>query len=69
MGNAEEKSTFSSFIGNGKFIQNSGKITKSNFKLLEIIGRGGFSQVWKVLYLKIHLYLFDKNIKHNNNEK
>ena len=64
MGNAEEKSTFSSFIGNGKFIQNSGKITKSNFKLLEIIGRGGFSQVWKVLYLKYNkIYAMKKMYK------
>ena len=52
MGNADEKANFSSFIGNGKYIQNAGKISKSNFKYLEIIGRGGFSQVWKVLYLK-----------------
>jgi len=64
MGNAEEKATFSSFIGNGKFIQNSGKITKSNFKYLEIIGRGGFSQVWKVLYLKYNkIYAMKKMYK------
>ena len=52
MGNAEEKANFSSFIGKGKFIQDSGRITEANFKYLELIGRGGFSQVWKVLYLK-----------------
>ena len=64
MGNAEEKATFSSFIGNGKFIQNSGKITKSSFKYLEIIGRGGFSQVWKVLYLKYNkIYAMKKMYK------
>ena len=64
MGNVEEKSNFSSFIGNGKFMQNSGKITKSNFKLLEIIGRGGFSQVWKVLYLKYNkIYAMKKMYK------
>ena len=52
MGNEQEKNTFSSFIGNGKFINNNGLIDKSSFKSLEIIGRGGFSKVWKVLYLK-----------------
>ena len=64
MGNAEEKASFSSFIGNGKFIQNSGRISKSNFKFLEIIGRGGFSQVWKVLYLKYNkIYAMKKMYK------
>jgi len=64
MGNADEKANFSSFIGNGKYIQNSGKITKSNFKYLEIIGRGGFSQVWKVLYLKYNkIYAMKKMYK------
>ena len=52
MGNEQEKISFSSFIGNGKFINNNGMIDKSSFKLLEIIGRGGFSKVYKVLYLK-----------------
>ena len=52
MGNEQEKKSFSSFLGNGKFINDNGKIDKSSFKLLEIIGRGGFSKVWKVLYLK-----------------
>ena len=64
MGTAQEKATFSSFIGKGKFIQNSGKISKSNFKFLEIIGRGGFSQVWKVLYLKYNkIYAMKKMYK------
>ena len=64
MGSAQEKATFSSFIGKGKFIQNSGKISKSNFKFLEIIGRGGFSQVWKVLYLKYNkIYAMKKMYK------
>ncbi len=45
MGTAQEKTNFSSFIGNGKYLSNSGKITKSSFKLIEKIGRGGFSQV------------------------
>ena len=64
MGHGEEKATFSSFVGNGKFIQNSGKITKSSFKYLEIIGRGGFSQVWKVLYLKYNkIYAMKKMYK------
>ena len=64
MGNADEKANFSSFIGNGKYIQNSGKITKSNFKYLEIIGRGGFSQVGKVLYLKYNkIYAMKKMYK------
>ncbi len=52
MGNEQEKNSFSSFIGNGKFINNNGLVDKSSFKLLEIIGRGGFSKVWKCLYLK-----------------
>ena len=64
MGNAEEKASFSSFIGKGNFIQNSGKITVANFKFLEIIGRGGFSQVWKVLYLKYNkIYAMKKMYK------
>ena len=64
MGNADEKANFSSFIGNGKYIQNAGKISKSNFKYLEIIGRGGFSQVWKVLYLKYNkIYAMKKIYK------
>ena len=64
MGNVDEKTAFSSFIGNGKFIQNSGKISKSNFKYLEIIGRGGFSQDWKVLYLKYNkIYAMKKMFK------
>ena len=64
MGTAQEKENFSSFVGNGKFIQNSGKITKSSFKFLEIIGRGGFSQVWKVLYLKYNkIYAMKKMYK------
>ena len=64
MGNADEKVNFSSFIGNGKYIQNAGKISKSNFKYLEIIGRGGFSQVWKVLYLKYNkIYAMKKMYK------
>ena len=64
MGNADEKANFSSFIGNGKYIQNAGKISKSNFKYLEIIGRGGFSQVWKVLYLKYNkIYAMKKMYK------
>ena len=64
MGNADEKANFSSFIGNGKYIQNYGKISKSNFKYLEIIGRGGFSQVWKVLYLKYNkIYAMKKMYK------
>ena len=52
MGNAQELSNFSSFINTEKYISNTEKIAKSNFKFLEKIGRGGFSQVWKVLYLK-----------------
>ena len=64
MGTAQDKATFSSFIGKGKFIQNSRKISKSNFKFLEIIGRGGFSQVWKVLYLKYNkIYAMKKMYK------
>ena len=35
MGNAEEKANFSSFIGKGKFIQDSGRITEANFKYIE----------------------------------
>ena len=64
MGNEQEKITFSSFIGNGKFINNNGMIDKSDFKLIEIIGRGGFSQVWKVLYLKYNkIYAMKKMYK------
>ena len=64
MGNAEEKANFSSFIGKGKFIQDSGRITEANFKYLELIGRGGFSQVWKVLYLKYNkIYAMKKMYK------
>ena len=64
MGTAQEKANFSSFIGNGKYLTNSGRITKSNFKLLEKIGRGGFSQVWKVLYLKYNkIYAMKKIFK------
>ena len=64
MGNEQEKKSFSSFIGNGKFINNKGKISKSDFKFLEVIGRGGFSQVWKVLYLKYNkIYAMKKMYK------
>ena len=64
MGNEQEKISFSSFIGNGKFINDNGMIDKSNFKFLEIIGRGGFSQVWKVLYLKYNkIYAMKKMYK------
>ena len=64
MGNDQEKILFSSFVGNGKFINNNGIIDKSNFKFIEIIGRGGFSQVWKVLYLKYNkLYALKKMYK------
>ena len=64
MGNEQEKKSFSSFLGNGKFIDNNGMIDKSSFKLLEIIGRGGFSQVWKVLYLKYNkIYAMKKMYK------
>ena len=64
MGTAQEKTNFSSFIGNGKYLSNSGKITKSSFKLIEKIGRGGFSQVWKVLYLKYNkIYAMKKIYK------
>ena len=45
MGNEHEKISFSSFIGNGKFINNNGMIDKSSFKLLEILGKGGFNKV------------------------
>ena len=62
MGNEQEKLSFSSFIGNGKFINDNGMIDKSNFKFLEIIGRGGFSQVWKVLYLKYNKIYAMKNM-------
>ena len=64
MGNDQEKILFSSFVGNGKFINNNGIIDKSNFKFMEVIGRGGFSQVWKVLYLKYNkLYALKKMYK------
>ena len=64
MGNEQEKLSFSSFVGNGKFINNNGMIDKSSFKLLEVIGRGGFSQVWKVLYLKYNkIYAMKKMYK------
>ena len=64
MGNDQEKLALSSFVGNGKFINNNGMIDISNFKLLEIIGRGGFSQVWKVLYLKYNkIYAMKKMYK------
>ena len=64
MGNEQEKNSFSSFVGNGKFINNNGMIDKSNFKFIEIIGRGGFSQVWKVLYLKYNkIYAMKKMYK------
>ena len=64
MGNEQEQKSFSSFIGNGKFINNNGMIDKSSFKLLEIIGRGGFSQVWKVLFLKYNkVYAMKKMYK------
>ena len=64
MGNDQEKILFSSFVGNGKFINNNGIIDKSNFKFIEIMGRGGFSQVWKVLYLKYNkLYALKKMYK------
>ena len=64
MGNEQEKLTFSSFVGDGKYINNNGMIDKSNFKLLEIIGRGGFCQVWKVLYLKYNkIYAMKKMYK------
>ena len=52
MGNEQEIASFSTFINKEKYISNIGKITKSNFKFLEKIGRGGFSEVWKVLYIK-----------------
>ena len=63
MGNEQEKKSFSSFIGNGKFV-NDDNINISNFKLIEIIGRGGFSKVWKVLYLKYNkIYAMKKMYK------
>jgi hypothetical protein len=31
MGNEQEKKSFSSFVGNGKFINNNGMIDKSDF--------------------------------------
>ena len=64
MGNEHEKQTFSSFIGKGKFINDDGEIDISNFKLIEKIGRGGFSKVWKVLYLKYNkIYAMKKMFK------
>ena len=64
MGNAQELSNFSSFINTEKYISNTEKIAKSNFKFLEKIGRGGFSQVWKVLYTKYNkIYALKKMYK------
>ena len=64
MGNEQEKISFSSFIGKGKFMNDNGVIDKSSFKLLEKIGRGGFSKVWKVLYLKYNkIYAMKKMFK------
>ena len=64
MGNEQEKISFSSFVGKGKFMNDNGVIDKSSFKLLEKIGRGGFSKVWKVLYLKYNkIYAMKKMFK------
>ena len=36
------------------------KLTKSSFKFLSIIGRGGFGKVWKV-YSKKYYFVFARN--------
>ena len=63
MGNIQEKNTLSSFVGHGKYLENGGVDTNS-FRLLQKVGKGGFSQVWKVLYLKYNkIYAMKKMLK------
>ena len=63
MGNNQDKLNLSSFVGHGKYLDNGGVDTNS-FRLLQKIGKGGFSQVWKVLYLKYNkIYAMKKMLK------
>ena len=63
MGNIQEKNTLSSFVGHGKYLDNGG-VDINSFRLLQKVGKGGFSQVWKVLYLKYNkIYAMKKMLK------